>query len=119
MKRLREIPEHSAELDAARNRLFKHFGLDPNEPEHWPLVVDFVAYAEFRGKPGRPSHFGPIIDVIIEKAIARGKGKSDSALARELKKKFAKFAHLGELRTIRAHIARVKKSLGTGNNWGD
>ena len=117
MKRLREIPEHSAELDAARNRLFKHFGLDPTEPEHWPLVVDCVAFAEFRGRPGRLKHSGPITDVILEKAIARGKRKgiSDLALARELKKQKT-LAHLGELRTIRAHIARVKKSLGTGNN---
>jgi hypothetical protein len=113
MKRLQGIPEHSAELDAARHRLFKHFGLDPNEPEHWPLVVDCIAYAEFRGKVGAPKKSSPITDVYIKRAIARGKGISDSALARKMKKS-AKFSHLGEHRTIRAHIARIKKSVRTG-----
>jgi hypothetical protein len=113
MKRLREIPEPSAELDAARNRLFKHFGLDPTEPEHWPLVVDCIAFAEFRGKPGRPKKSSPITDAYVAAAITKAKGISDSALARKMEK-IGKFSELGGHRSIRAHLARIKKSARTG-----
>jgi hypothetical protein len=98
----------------ARRRLFDHFGLDPNDPQHWRMLVDYFAYNEFwkgpRKKRGRPKEDKTERDAEIAAAIAAlPSSLSNSELARQVKRK-SKLPH-GRMRTLRAHVARVKKSL--------
>jgi hypothetical protein len=99
----------------ARRRLFDHFGLDPNDPLHWRQLIDYFAYIEFwegpRKTPGRPRKDRTADDAAIAAEIATLPSQSNLKLAKQLRRKKDSPLSGKALRSARADIARVKKSL--------
>lgn len=84
---------------------FKGAGLDPRNPLHWRLLIEYFAWAHFgHFKSGKPRTESKIVAAVRKDLAKLPTSLSNTEVAKELKKKYG----LSE-RTLRAYVSKARK----------
>jgi hypothetical protein len=117
-----EIAKWDESQLAAIHRAFAHFGLNPNDPYAWRLLVGYVAFAFFWKQPktrGAPPKWTQAKMAELTAIVATFPGMSDAAVAKKLANdKKSPFYVKGTTTSdgvsgLRKRIGKARKKLAT------